>query len=495
MTNETKPPARLSRRAVAAGLIGAAAAVACSRGGEASPPAPSLPRLPAAFPVAPHSSRRYLVDANGNPFPILGRTMWFVSVLSVPDYQLLLDDAAARGYNAVEFHVPDRDLRGNRPPFAGNGAAPFLKQLDGGPYTGSFAYTDIHAQAPDFTTPNPAFWNYVDGIIAYMELKGMLCFVFPAYVGAARTHEGWMDELIANGPTKMQAYGAWIADRYKDQKNLVWMLGGDRGTSPTTFTSAEDSVERALLSGLKSVPDQQSTQFSAEWGPESIGTDQTSYGTTMTLNGAYSWNGDVATHGRRAYAHSPTLPAYLLEEPYDEEGPDGNHVNPHAIQPTRRFQWWGWLSTIGGYISGNGYVVQMSPVWRSHLDTQGTRDMTRLNAFIRSINWHELVPSGLGGMKRLVTSGGNSPADADYVAAAATPAGDLLIAYIPPAHSGPITIDMTAMSGTARARWFDPTSATYTSIGTFTNTGTHSFVSTRTNSRGEGDWVLVLDHE
>jgi hypothetical protein len=90
----------------------------------------------------------------------------------------------------------------------------------------------------------------------------------------------------------------------------------------------------------------------------------------MTLNGGYSWSGDVTTQWRRAYGEKP---AFLLEEPYDEEGPDGNRVNPSATQPVRRFQWWGWLSTIGGYISGNGYVWPFQPLnWRRHLGTRGT---------------------------------------------------------------------------------------------------------------------------
>src|SRR5262245_53603439 len=147
----------------------------------------------------------------------------------------------------------------------------------------------------------------------------------------------------------------------------------------------------------------------------------------MTLNGAYSWNGDVNSHGRRAYGHTPVFPAYLLEEPYDEEGSDGNGFNPSATQPVRRFQWWGWLSTIGGYIAGNGYVWLFRDApesWRSHLDTPGARDLGRLNAFVRSIPWWQLVPSGLGGMKTLVTAGGGSgPDDAAYVSAAATAAG------------------------------------------------------------------------
>jgi len=74
----------------------------------------------------------------------------------------------------------------------------------------------------------------------------------------------------------------------------------------------------------------------------------------------------------------------------------------------RRFQWWGWLATIGGYISGNGYVWPFNPGWQLHLDTQGSRDMKRLNAFIRSVAWYNLAPSGLGGMRTLITAGGGS---------------------------------------------------------------------------------------
>jgi hypothetical protein len=189
------------------------------------------------------------------------------------------------------------------------------------------------------------------------------------------------------------------------------------------------------------------------------------------------------------------MPTFLLEEPYDEEGPDGNGYNPSATQPVRRFQWGGWLSSTGGYISGNGYVWTFTTGWKNHLNTQGAQDMARLNAFIRSIAWYNLVPSGLGGMKTLITAGGSSPASSDYVPAAATPDGSLLVAYIQPAHSGSITVDLTAMSGTARARWFNPTTAAYTTIGTFANTGASTFTPPGNNGTGYSDWVLILDKQ
>ena len=203
----------------------------------------------------------------------------------------------------------------------------------------------------------------------------------------------------------------------------------------------------------------------------------------MTLNGAYSWSGDVNTQGRRAYGQEP---AFLLEEPYDEEGPDGNRVNSSATQPVRRFQWWGWLSTIGGYISGNGYVWPFQPLsWRSHLDTQGTRDMARLNEFIKSVAWFKLAPSGLGGSKTLITSGNSSISSYSYLAASAASEGTLLVVYIPPARTGTFSVDMTAMSGPARARWFDPTKASYMDAGSgLANSGSRSFTPPGKNGVG-----------
>jgi Protein of unknown function (DUF4038)/Putative collagen-binding domain of a collagenase len=470
----------------------------------AAAPAVSAPDI-AAFPVQYSVDKRYLVDNNNTPFPIMGRTAWFITSVSVADYRVFLDDSAARGHNAIEFHVVNHDSAGNNPPFDGDGDAPFLKRLDRSAWNGSLAYSNINSEAPDFTTPNESYWSFVDGLLAYAEAKGILVFLFPAYVGAAGSDDGWMQEMVANGTAKMQSYGTWIATRYQNQKNLVWMMGGDMGTTPNTFNTEQTNVENALLTGLKRVPAQQSVFFSAEWNTESIGTDQTTFGAAMTLNSAYSWTGDVSNQGRRAYAHTPIEPSFLLEEPYDEEGPDGNNYNPSATQPVRRFQWWGWLSTIGGYISGNGYVWPFrAPAWyrrlqfrardwHDHLDTQGSRDMTRLNAFIGSIAWFKLVPSGLDGMRTLITAGGSSVGASDYVAAAATLDGTLLVAYIPPAHRGTITVDMAAMGGPSRARWFDPTSAAYFRIGArLPNTGTRVFTPPGNNSAGAGDWVLLI---
>ena len=42
-----------------------------------------------------------------------------------------------------------------------------------------------------------------------------LALMFPSYAGYPNTDQGWMNEMLANGSTRMQTYGTWIANRYK----------------------------------------------------------------------------------------------------------------------------------------------------------------------------------------------------------------------------------------------------------------------------------------
>ena len=446
------------------------------------------------FPLKISSDKRYLVDANNKPFPILGRTAWFIVSLPDSGYKKFLDNTIAHGHNAIEMSVITHWAMGNHAPYNANGDAPFLKRLNGTDWDGKLTYTDVKTEAPDLLTPNENYWKHVDELLAYCELKGILVLMFPGYVGysSATEEQGWMKELVANGE-KTEQYGAWIATRYKNRKNIIWMILGDKGK----FNEDQAKAEAALIKGLKTVQGQQSVQYTAESNSGENAADNAQFGNEMTLNASYTWELKVPVPyiARKAYAHDAAMPSFLLEEPYDEEGPDGNNYNPNATQPVRRFQWWGWLSTIGGYMSGNGYVWQfVDPVWQQHLNTQAALDMKRLNGFIRSVNWWQLVPSGLNGMKTLIVDANNIDTSAAYVSAAATKDGSLMVAYIPPAHDGGITVDMSALGNKMYGYWFDPTNAKYSAINNTEpdDKGFHSFIPPGKNSSSDNDWVLML---
>jgi hypothetical protein len=446
------------------------------------------------FPLKQSDDKRYLVDQNNRPFPILGRAAWFI--ISLPDTSMhhFIDNTVAHGHNAIEMSVITHWQMGNHAPFDANHNIPFLKTVTGDNWNGDLIYKDFRTESPDLLTPNEAYWKHIDSLFAFCDAKGILVLMFPCYVGYSSDKEdqGWMKELVANGPAKDSAYGAWFASRYKDQKNILWLLMGDKGK----FTEEQAAAEAALIKGLKSVPAQRSTQYTAESQSGENAADNTQFGYAMTMNGSYSWERHVPIPyiTRKAYAHKPVMPAFLLEEPYDEEGPDGNNYNPNAIQPVRKFQWWGWLNTIGGYMSGNGYVWQfVDGTWQQHLNTQAALDMMRMNVFIKSISWWQLVPGGLNDMPDLVVNNTADTTDA-FVAADATRDGSLFVAYIPPAHTGDIVVNMKPLKQNLYSYWFDPTSAQYYPVEKIliTKDAVCTFHPPHANSQGQNDWVLLL---
>src|SRR5579862_828731 len=118
----------------------------------------------AIYPIT--ASGRRILAADGSEFLICGRTAWGLASLS-PSLQLaFLDDCVSHGFNAIEIQAPTHLALINNKPFDGSGNAPFLKTLGGSTWSGSLSYSNINTDAPDFSTPNPAFWASMDTLIA-----------------------------------------------------------------------------------------------------------------------------------------------------------------------------------------------------------------------------------------------------------------------------------------------------------------------------------------
>lgn len=156
---------------------------------------------------------------------------------------------------------------------------------------------------------------------------------------------------------------------------------------------------------------------------------------------------------------------------------------------------WSFVGAVSGNLGGYANIMNAPAV----LDHQVMGNL------FATIPWWLLVPSGLGSMGTIITSGGgtapvytdgssgNASGGLDYVASAADPGGTVLLAYCPNANGGTFSVDMTKMRGTTTAWWLDPTTGNSTAISSsLANTGTHSFTTPGTNAGGDSDWVLVL---
>jgi hypothetical protein len=442
-----------------------------------------LPR--ATYPVRVSSNGRYLVDQNGTPFKIHGDAAWsMIANLTAAEMDVYLADRKARGFNTVLVNLIEAKFAVNAPR---NRA-------------GDYPFTSHTAGSYDFSTPNETYFALADAAIDKAAASGIAIMLDVMYTGSGGGPEGWWSELsnATNTRAKCNAYGQFLGNRWKGKSNIIWVFSGD-------FTPPGGSEGEARLlqiyQGIRSAGATQIATAHTQGGATS--TVWTAFVPNLAINGVY-WEdgGGIQTGSRDAYARKPVLPVFLFESGYEAE-----QWTPGDPASIRGYEWWAQLSGIAGVFYGHRDIWEFSTDswssgfnfgsqrWQLSLDTPGSNAMRHMASLLGSLPWYNLVPSGLDGMKTLVTAGGSTAGKGDYVAAAATPDGKVLVAYLPAggAANRSITIDMTALSGTASARWFDPTNGTSTDIGGgIANTGTHAFTVPRANASGATDWVLVV---
>jgi len=178
----------------------------------------------------------------------------------------------------------------------------------------------------------------------------------------------------------------------------------------------------------------------------------------------------------------------------------GRHVPvSYPAREVRRRTYQAELSLIGGVVYGNGEVWTFGPEWKEALESDGARDMRHLTTLMDSVPWWELVPSGLGALHGTEPlAGTDDAATGGDVAAAASPDGRWLVAYVPGRGTGPRRVQIrapkTADGGSVRARWFDPTAGMFFPAQvTVSAGGPLAVVTPGLNEDGDGDWALVLE--
>jgi hypothetical protein len=407
------------------------------------------------------TNRRYLVDQNNGPFLIVGDSPQSLIVnLSTADANMYFANRQANGFNTVWINVLCATYTAGR--------------ADGSTYDGIIPFTTPN----DLSKPNEAYFSRVDDMIRLAANHGLVVFLDPAETGS------WLGVLQTNGLTKARNYGRYLGNRYKSFNNIVWMSGNDFQTwsNPT-----DDALVQAVALGIKDNDTRHIHTVELNYFA-SGSLDDPSWAPIIGLDAAYTY---YATYAKvlEEYNRSNYLPVFMVEANYEE----GYLVAPEIL---RRQEYWTMLSGAAGQLYGNHYTWTFSSGWQSNLDTPGVAQLGYMKAFFASRPWYNLVPDQ---SHTTVTAGYGtfSATDEvntnDYLTAARTPDGSLVIAYMPTIRA--ITVDMSKLSGSVIARWYDPSNGIYATItgSPFTNAGTRRFVPPGNNNDGSGDWVLVLE--
>jgi hypothetical protein len=448
---------------VAAGTVGCGSSWPVPTGAPilAAPPAVPVGRARPNYPLKVGPTGRYLVDQRNRPFLIVGDSPQALIInASVTEADHFLSNRAAAGFNSVWVNLLSAEYTGGRPDGSTtDGIRPFT--VDG-----------------DLATPNPAYLARADAIIRRAAAHGIAVFLDPIETGS------WLAVLRRNGLEKAEAYGRFLGEHYRGFPNIVWFNGNDL---QTWRNPRDDALVLAVARGIRAAD------------PVHIQTVELSYLASGSLDDR-RWKGMIELDS--AYTYFPTyaevlkeysrrdrLPVYMVEANYE-----GEHwyTGPQTL---RRQEYWSLLSGAAGQFYGNQYTWPMVKGWQQHLDTVGSREMTFVTNLFVPLPWYNLVPDQkhrllVGGYGWFKSTG--SVDDSDYVTAAATPDGKLAIAYLPTRRT--VSIDMSKLSGPARAQWYDPTAGTFATVtgAPFANAGLRSFSSPGRNRAGDEDWVLVL---
>jgi hypothetical protein len=412
------------------------------------------------YPLKISDNKRYLVDQNGTAFYWSGDAAWsLIAQLTKPDCDYYIQNRKDMGFTVIMVNLIERHFS-IKPPKNIYGESPFTGRT--------------------FTTPNERYFEHADYVIRIAEQKGIVVLLAPLYLGYNCGPEGWCAEVQAASLDDMRTWGCYLGDRYKDFKNLVWLIGSD--ADPIKY-----GVREKLREFVRGIRDYDTVHLiTAHNNPESMAVDPyDSNDTWLTINNIYSYSTTLYENFRTAYNRSPTLPFLLIESAYENE---------HNITQRRLRSQIYWTLLSGGF-GGNfgncpiwhfGYSSSWCGLtdWKSQLDAQGSLNMVYAQSLFKSFSWELLEPDF---NHNVLTSGNGTWGQNNYATAALTSDGNTMIAYLPTKRQ--VRVDMNKISGPkAKCWWYNPSNGSTVEIGTFETSGNRLFMSPTRN-----DWVLVID--
>ena len=434
-----------------------------------------------AYPIKSSANGRYLVDASGQPFLLVGDSPQALMVnLSEAETEQYFINRRTNGFNAALVDIIATTYTGGRSDSSTyDGILPFTANVSG------------HSTY-DLTKTNATYWLRVDDYMTIAATNGIIVFLDPIETGGYLRDTSTFQD---NGSNNCYSYGQFLGDRYKGYTNIVWFHGNDYDYH--TYTASGDQYVIAVAKGIlsKDTNHLQTIEFGAE---QDSGIDSTWTG-TIDLNAAYSWSPTYAQM-LTAYSRSPILPVFMAEDHYEEEAvgspPEANNSETGTPFVLRKQNYWTMLSGGTGKLYGDHYIWAFLSGWQSHLDTTGVHELGLWKHFFCALPWYNLVPdtnhaivnSGYGAYSTngLVSTN-------DYATAAWITNGTLAVIYFPTNNN--ITVNLSKFAGPVKAQWFDPTSGSYSTAtgSSFPNAGMQTFTPAGNNNAGDTDWILLLE--
>lgn len=397
-------------------------------------------------------NRRFIVHDDGTPFFWLGNTAWLMPQrLTRDEVVAFLTAERLEGFNVEQVQVINAI-----PTFNAYGRQANDSTFDCAKYTVDGDY---------------GYWEHLDYIVDVAADNG----IYIAMVCVWGSQVAYMDEA------KAASLGTFLASRYKDKPNIIWVIGGDiRGDKrPEVWDALARAIKNADDSHLMTFHPRGRTT-SAQWfnGREWLDFNmfQSGHRRYWQRMGDADYPIEEGTEEDNwryvdmSTAHEPLRPV-LDGEPSYEDIPQGLHdVSEPRWQAcdVRRYAYWSVFGGSCGHTYGHNSIMQFfrpglngaygaDKPWWDALKDAGRCQMKYLKWLILAFPFTDRVAD----QSIIVGTNGER-----YDRIAATRGNDYLFVYN---YSGkPMTVDLTRISGDIKnVWWLDPASGSLSYVGQY----------------------------
>lgn len=425
-------------------------------------------------------NQRYLQHEDGTPFFYMGETGWLMPErLNRAEVSYYLSHCRKAGYNVVQVQTVDD--------------VPAINCY--GQLSHPYGYDFKKIDQPGVY----GYWDHMDYIIETAERNGI-------YIGMVCV---W-GNLVKDGlmtVDEAKAYGKFLAERYKDSPNIIWIIGGDiRGD---VKTAEWDALAEAIS---KYDPDcimtyhprgrTTSTMFfnDREW------LDFNMFQSGHRRYGQRNGDGDYTIDDNteednwryvdKSLATEPLKPV-LDAEPIYEDIPQGLH---DITQPRwnaadcRRYAYWSVFAGSCGHAYGHNSIMQFhrpgmsgsfgpEKAWYDALKDPGFNQMKYVKNLMLTFPYFDRLPA------QEVVKGVQGER---YDRVVATRGKDYILAYN--ATGRPMRLDLTTISGAKKkCWWYFPTDGTLSYLGEYDNGADVEFVVDAAYGPGYDRVLIVMD--
>ncbi len=416
---------------------------------------------------------RYLAWEDGAPFFYLADTAWeLFHRLGREDAAHYLQARSRQGFTAVQaVALAEKDglctpnAHGRLPFLTTNGLPDPDRPDTGGPYS---------------------YWDHVDYIVDTAGELGLFAALLPTW--GDKYNKLWGDGPEIFNAENARRYGKWIAQRYADRENIIWMLGGDR-----PLEEKHRAIIAAMAAGIREADENHLITFhpcGASCSTDALGDpDYIDFHTAQSGHAANEAHYSVKFLEKMAAA-SPK--PFLDSEPRYEDHPAnfkpelGVYWNADDVRVNA---YWSVLGGACGHTYGNHNVWSMNREpgdyfpyhWAEALVHPGAEQMRHVRKLRLSREYFSLQPKPEILCDQYFGMGTLAAAQGAGYAFVYTPLGL------------PFTLDLSKlqMQGVIRALWFDPRTGGEEIFTILPTAGKMTFAPP---TSGKGcDWVLILD--